>query len=233
VSEPVAEAHDLDAFLDRWSSLHGGVDPRASLLVRSWLTAVHACASPLARRRVPPDVLTLVGLVLALVTVPVAVLGGRWALLVAGLTAVSALLDSLDGAVAVLSGRVTRWGGLLDAVCDRWGDLALALALVLLVLAPGRQVAGDGVTAAVAAGALALPLLLEYVRARAGGLGLQGLDVVTAGERPTRLIVVTMFALAAGVTGDPVWGLVGLGAVAVSALSGSVQLLWQLRRRNR
>jgi CDP-diacylglycerol--glycerol-3-phosphate 3-phosphatidyltransferase len=233
VSEPVTEAHDLDAFLDRWSSLHGGVDPRASLLVRAWLTAVHACASPLARRRVPPDVLTLGGLGLAVVTVPVAVLAGRWALLVAGLTAVSALLDSLDGAVAVLSGRVTRWGGLLDALCDRCGDLVLALALALLVLAPGRQVVGDGLVAVVAAGALVLPLLLEYVRARAGGLGLRGLDVVTAGERPTRLIVVMMFALAAGVTADPVWALAGLGAVAVSALSGSIHLLWQLRRHNR
>ena len=41
------------------------------------------------------------------------------------------LLDNVDGAVAVLTGRATAWGAVLDAVADRVGDLALVGALLL------------------------------------------------------------------------------------------------------
>jgi CDP-diacylglycerol--glycerol-3-phosphate 3-phosphatidyltransferase len=222
---------DVDAFLQRWRELHGGVDPRGTVLVRRWLTAVHACARPLARHRVRPDVLTLVGLALAVVTVPVAALGGRWALLVAGLAFVSAGVDSLDGAVAVLTDRVTAWGALLDAVSDRVADVALALALAALVVAADEPVIDDGWLVALTAAALLVPLVLEYVRARAGGLGLAGLEVVTAGERPSRLIVVVMFALGAGVTNDAMWAWLGLAAIAAISLTGMATLWRALHRR--
>ncbi len=230
---PVVAPDDLSAFLDRWSRLHGGVDPRGSILVRRWLTAVHACASPLARRRVRPDVLTLLGLALALAAVPVALAGGRWAVLVAVLVAASGVLDSLDGAVAVLSDRVSRWGALLDAFCDRIADLAVVLALTVLVLVSPQPVIADAWLVGVAGCALALPLLHEYVRARAGGLGMAGLDVVTAGERPSRLIIATMFALGAGVVDDATWAWFGLAMLAVTTLTGLASLVRGLRRRNR
>lgn len=228
---PAGPPQGVGPFLDRWSTLHAGVDPRASVLVRSWLTAVHACARPLARARVRPDVLTLLGVGLAVATVPVALAGVRWAFVVAALAALSSLVDSLDGAVAVLSGRVTRWGALLDAVCDRCGDVALTLSLVLLVL-PDVDTAGAAPTlvAVTSGAAVLLPLLHEYVRARAGDLGLAGLDVVTVGERPTRLIVVIMFAVGAASTG---WGSVafaGLGVLALLGLVSVLQLLVRLRR---
>ncbi|HET8614715.1 MAG TPA: CDP-alcohol phosphatidyltransferase family protein [Actinomycetales bacterium] len=229
---PLGPGGDVDTFLEHWRQLHGGVDPRGTLLVRRWLTAVHACARPLARRGVRPDALTGAGLVVALVTVPVAALGGRWALVVAALTGASSVLDSLDGAVAVVSDRVTRWGALLDAVCDRIGDVALALALAALIVAPDEHVIGRWWLLVVTGCAVVLPLLHEYVRARAASLRLAGLDVVTAGERPTRLVVVLMFALAAGVTLDASWAWAGLCLVAASALAGTAQLFWRLRRSN-
>lgn len=229
---PEGSVPDVDDFLERWRELHGGVDPRATVLVRRWLTAVHVCARPLAQRRVRPGVLTAVGLAVALATVPVAALGGRWALLVAGLAVVAATVDSLDGAVAVLTDRVTAWGALLDAVCDRIADVALALALAAVVLARREQVVADGWLAALTAAALVLPLLHEYVRARAAGLGLPGLEVVTAGERPSRLIVVVMFALGAGVMDDAMWAWLGLAAIAASSLAG-VATLWRTLHRRR
>jgi CDP-diacylglycerol--glycerol-3-phosphate 3-phosphatidyltransferase len=222
---------DLPAFLDRWRRLHGGVDPRASVLVRRWLTAVHACATPLARGRVRPDVLTLLGLALAVAAVPVALAGGRWAVLVAAVIVASAVLDGLDGAVAVLSDRVSCWGALLDAVCDRCADVAVTLALALLVAVSPRHVAGDRWLVAVTGCALVLPLLHEYVRARAGGVGLAGLEVVTVGERPTRLIVVIMFALAAGIMDDATWAFGGLAVLAAVSLAGLATLLRGLYRR--
>jgi CDP-diacylglycerol--glycerol-3-phosphate 3-phosphatidyltransferase len=129
----------------------------------------------------------------------------------------------------VLTGRVTGWGALLDAVCDRCGDVALVASLALLVHGSGDDVVREAF-AAPAALAVVLPLLLEYVRARAGALRMPGLELVTVGERPTRLILVLMFALATGVTGQRVWALAGLSLVAASALAGLVALLWRLRR---
>lgn len=222
---------DVDAFLERWRELHGGVDPRATVLVRRWLTAVHACARPLARRGVRPDVLTFIGLALALATVPVAALGGRWALLVAALAAVSGGVDSLDGAVAVLTDRVTAWGALLDAVADRVADVALAVALTALVITSDGHVIGEAWLVASTAAAVVVPLLHEYVRARAASLGLRGLDVVTGGERPSRLIMVVMFALGAGAVDDATWAWLGLVALAGSALVGVGTLWGSLRRR--
>jgi CDP-diacylglycerol--glycerol-3-phosphate 3-phosphatidyltransferase len=218
---------DVDSFLEHWRRLHGGVDPRSTLLVRRWLTAVHACARPLARRRVRPDVLTAFALVLALATVPAAVAGGCWPVLVAALTAASAVLDSLDGAVAVLSSRVTLWGALLDAVSDRCADVALTLALALLVSGAEEPVVSAGLLTALAACAIVLPLLHEYVRARAAALSMRGLELVTAAERPSRVIVVMMFALATGVTANEWWAVGGLSLLAASPLTGT---LWLVRR---
>ena len=50
-----------EEYLDRWSTLHGGYDPRTSRIVGPWLTVVHAVATPFARLGVPPDVVTLLG----------------------------------------------------------------------------------------------------------------------------------------------------------------------------
>jgi CDP-diacylglycerol--glycerol-3-phosphate 3-phosphatidyltransferase len=52
-----------DQYLDRWQELHGGYDPRGSRLVGPWLSVIHALARPAARLGVPPDVVTLLGLV--------------------------------------------------------------------------------------------------------------------------------------------------------------------------
>ena len=43
-------------------------------------------------------------------------------MLAALLVGASGLLDNLDGAVAVLSGRTSRWGFVLDSGCDRLAD---------------------------------------------------------------------------------------------------------------
>ena len=128
---------DLDGYLAQWSALHG-LQPHG--LVRTWLTLTYTLAGPLARLRVPPNALTLLGLVTAGLAAPLARAGGRWALLAAVAIVLSGLLDNLDGAVAVLTGRVTAWGSLLDSVTDRLSDLAYVVALLVLAGVTGRHV---------------------------------------------------------------------------------------------
>jgi CDP-diacylglycerol--glycerol-3-phosphate 3-phosphatidyltransferase len=205
---------------ERWSALHGGA--RATGLVGGWLRIVYAVAEPLARRRVPPDLVTALGLILAGLALLPAGAGGRWPLLAALLIALSGLVDGLDGAVAVLSDRVTAWGAVLDAGCDRLADVC-CFATLWRAGAP----AGWCVAAAV------LALVHEQVRATARAHGMTEIGVVTISERPTRLIIAAAFLLAAAVYphAASTWLTVGAVTAAAVALIALTQLTVATRHR--
>lgn len=86
-------------------------------------------AAPFLLLRIPPTAITVFTLVPALVAAGLAMQGNlAWALL-AGV--VAAGLDFVDGTVARLSGRITRFGGYLDSVVDRVVDGLFLLGLGL------------------------------------------------------------------------------------------------------
>ena len=210
---------DRDGYLDGWQRLHGGYDPRGNALVRGWLAGAYVVARPCAAAGMSPDLVTLLGLLVAATAVPAAVAGGWWLLVAAAVVVLAGLLDNVDGAVAVLRDRVTSWGAFLDSVTDRVGDLVLVLALGLAG-APWQVCVMGGV----------LMFLLEYARARAAVAGMTEVGVVTVSERPTRVIVTATILAAAALQGDPwpalgAWAWVGLGVV------GLVQLTVVVRRR--
>jgi archaetidylinositol phosphate synthase len=200
-----------------WSELHGGVT--ASPVVRLWLAGVQRLASgPLAR--VPPDALSVAGVAVAAGALAAAAAGGRWPLLAGALVVAAGGLDGRDGAVALGTGRARPLGAVVDAMCDRAGDLLLVALLAVL----GAPPAG---CAAVAA----LVLLHEYLRARAQAAGMPGAGAVTVAERPTRIAVAAVAALAAGTwpAGAPLtgWGWGGLCLLlwAVLGLIGFAHLV--------
>jgi len=209
-------------YLDRWQVLHGGYDPRSSRLVGPWLGTIYALARPVAGMGVPPDAVTLLGVLVSGIVVGLCALGGRWVVLAAVVVGASGVLDSLDGAVAVLTDRATRWGAVLDSVVDRVSDVLYLVAL-WLVGAPACACVLGGVVV----------LVQEYARARATAVGMDDVGVVTVGERPTRVIVVAMFLLGAGIYASSASRWASLGAyaslgVGVVALG---QLLVVVRRR--
>jgi len=220
------------AYLDTWQTLHGGYDPRGSRIVGPWLTVVYACARPFARIGVSPDAVTLLGLLVSGAVAGLCALGGRWVLLAAFVVGASGLIDSLDGAVAVLTGRATRWGAVLDSVVDRMSDMLYLLALGLV---------GAPAWVCIAAGVVVFTQ--EYARARATAIGMDDVGIVTIGERPTRVIVVAMFLLGAGIytgagevlAGGPSssawWATLGAAASLAVGLVALVQLLAVVRRR--
>jgi CDP-diacylglycerol--glycerol-3-phosphate 3-phosphatidyltransferase len=211
-----------EAYLDRWQTLHGGYDPRGSKLVGPWLSVVYGVARPFARAGIPPDVVTVLGVVVSGLVVWLCWLGGRWVILAAVVVGLSGLLDSIDGAVAVLTDRVTRWGAVLDSVVDRVSDVLYLVAL-WLVGAPAWVCVVAGV----------LLFTQEYARARATAIGMDDVGVVTIGERPTRVIVVAMFLLAAGIYPDVAtsWATAGAAASLTIGLVALAQLLVVVRRR--
>jgi archaetidylinositol phosphate synthase len=214
-THPPADAHPapLSSAGERgWSALHGGLSP--SGLVRLWLHGVQGLAGLGPVSRVPPDALSAAGIVAAGGAVAVAAQGGRWPLAAAALVVLAGVLDGLDGAVALHTGRARPLGAVVDAVADRLGDLLLAATLAVLGAPPAWCVA-----------AAALTLLHEYTRARAGAVGMPGVGAVTVAERPTRLILVAVACLGAGALpgGTPLTGwdwatVCAIGWVAIGAV---------------
>jgi phosphatidylglycerophosphate synthase len=215
-----------DEYAVAWSRLHGGFDPNtASPLVRGWVRLAYRGGSRLGRLGAGPAAVTTAGLLLC-VAVPFAVLLGRGGLVLGGfLVLFAAFADGLDGAVAVVTGTVSRIGYVYDSVADRLGEVAWLTAF-WLAGAPGWLVVTGG----------AASWLHEYVRARATAGGMAEIGAVTVGERPTRVSVAISALVVGGVAGlvHAGWDttVVTIGAVVWLALAviGLGQLITAVRR---
>jgi CDP-diacylglycerol--glycerol-3-phosphate 3-phosphatidyltransferase len=209
-----------------WSALHGGFDPRnASPLVRGWVRLAYRGGSLLGRLGVRPTAVTFAGLVLCLAVPFVSALGPGGLMAGALLVLLAGFADAFDGAVAVVTGRTTRAGFVVDSVADRVGEVAW-LAAFWVAGAPAWLVVAGG----------AVSWLHEYLRARAAAAGMPDIGVVTVGERPTRVSVAISGLLVGGVAGlvHPGWDtvVVRIGAAAwlVLAMIGMGQLIAAVRR---
>jgi phosphatidylglycerophosphate synthase len=199
-----------EEYLAAWAGWHGGTDPAASGLVRGWLSAAYALARPVAG--LPPVVATGLGLLVTGAAVGAAVPGGWWLVLAGVLVGVSGVLDSLDGALAIISGRASRRGFVLDSAVDRLTEAGYAAAL-WVAGAPGWLAAVFG----------ALCWLPDYLRARAGQAGVAETGALSVWERPSR-VALTGFTLGgAGVLAATGWsGTVVTAGAAAGCLLGVV-----------
>jgi CDP-diacylglycerol---glycerol-3-phosphate 3-phosphatidyltransferase len=133
----------------------------------------------LARLRLTPNALTTFGL-LSTLAVAYLISTGDWVL--GGWLLIPVLLvDVLDGALARELGKVTRWGGFYDAVCDRLSDGAV-LAAVAWSSRSEPEILGATLAAMVASG------LVPYTRAKAEAFGFKPAN--GPGERLERSVLV-------------------------------------------
>ncbi len=148
-----------------------------------------ALARWLARSRMHPNVLTIIGL---LVTIYAAVLFAKGQFLAAGLVLIVAgACDILDGALARLTRQVTRFGAFLDSVLDRYSDVIVFLGLIVYF---ARPTAEQSLFYVVLTGiAMIGSLMTSYTRARAECL----IPQCRVGflERPERLGLLIIGAL--------------------------------------
>lgn len=222
---PAGPLPERDGYFARWQALHGGYDPHTgNACLRGWLTLAYRLARPLARRGVLPDALTVWSLWLAVAAFVAAAGGGRGAILAGVLLVLSGLGDALDGGVAALSDRTTRWGYVLDSVVDRVAEVVYLLAVV--------AVGAPAWLAAVCAFGI---FLLEYLRARAAGAGGSEIGAVTVGERANRVIFCAAGLLLAGVFVASAALVATLALVVLTLLTaiGLVQLGVAVRRELR
>lgn len=137
---------------------------------------IHACV----RLRIPPNLLTLVG-VLVNVAAAWALALGRF--VTAGAIMVAAnIFDFIDGKVARELEQETAFGGFWDSVMDRFSDISLFVGLIYLYSELGRT---DYVM--ITALAMMFSVLTSYTRARAESL----VDRCKVGfmERPERIVL--------------------------------------------
>ena len=142
-----------------------------------------------ALAHISPDVLTITGLVLNGVACAFFALAGGPGyvspamLRVGGLVALAgAIFDMLDGRVARLRGRETRFGAYLDSTMDRYSDMLLYLGLMILYARLGETLLMVLVWVA-AFGSF----MTSYARARAESLIPQ--CRVGLMERPERVVL--------------------------------------------
>jgi CDP-diacylglycerol--glycerol-3-phosphate 3-phosphatidyltransferase len=145
--------------------------------------------------RFSPDVLTITGLVLNSVACAFFASSGSKAhpspylLRIGGVvTLVAAIFDMMDGRVARLRGRETKFGAFLDSTMDRYSDMLLYMGLMLLY---ARM---DSTPHMVLVWVCAFgSFMTSYARARAESL----IPKCTVGfmERPERIVALILGAL--------------------------------------
>ena len=152
--------------------------------------------SILAKTKVTPDQVTIIGL-LANCVVAYFIARGSLSFFVMGILMwVAGFFDALDGSVARLTGKVTKFGSFFDSVLDRYSDSVIYLGILVYFLRSG---AADHVILVTVA--MIGSLAVSYVRAKAESLDLE--CEVGLMPRTARIILLG----AAFCIGQAFWGL--------------------------
>ena len=159
---------NLQEFNQSWSKLHG--DAQVTGIVKGWLRISYLIVKPLAKLRITPNFLTLLGLFFGILLYMNAL--SNWAVL---FLLLSLICDGIDGSLAIITGKSSKWGAMLDSVADRVTEVFWGLTFIAIGADQNLVIA-----------ALLVAAIQEYLRARSAGLGLTDVGVVTISERPVR-----------------------------------------------
>lgn len=146
---------------------------------------------PVARSRVTPNMLTIVGLLLNLLTA--VVIGGGYLFAAGVLLLFAGIFDMADGALARVKDAASQFGDFLDATLDRLAEASVGLGLVwhAMALHDNLQV---GLVYAFVLGSV----MISYARARAEVLNLDCEVGVLA--RPERIVILAVGLILAQAT---------------------------------
>ena len=192
---------------------------------RAFFTAVFTpLARFLLRLGVSPDAVTLVGTVGVVAGALVFFPRGQ---LLAGVLVVTAFVfsDLLDGTMARMSGRSSRWGAFLDSTLDRFGDAAVFGGLVMYYVGPG----GSERLAALALYCLVMGSVTSYARARAESLGMEA--KVGIAERADRLVAILAATGLSAIFDVPVLIPITLSVLAVASTVTVIQRILTVRNQ--
>jgi len=145
--------------------------------------------APLGKLGITPNMITVLGVIVSAMAAWAIVTysGDSGNLTTAGtLLLLSGFLDAIDGTLARATGKVTRFGGFFDSVCDRYSD-AIVLASVIF---SGLCDPFWGFAALIGS------MMVSYSRSRAEAAGVKMAGVGLA-ERAERMIFLALAIYAA------------------------------------
>lgn len=153
------------------------------------MSIINAMVRGLASLGIPPNILTAIGVT---INIGCGVLFGLGEFFWAGIVLIVAnLFDMLDGNVARLTGRVTRYGSFLDSSLDRLSDMVAFFGIMMFYAGNSPQhsllnvfLAGLGMIASV---------MVSYTTARSEALGVKA--NVGFLQRPERIVLLIIGAL--------------------------------------
>lgn len=150
---------------------------------------INAMVRSLASAGISPNILTTIGVT---INVGCALLFGFGEFFWAGVVLIVAnLFDMLDGNVARLSGRVTKFGSFLDSSLDRLSDMVAFLGIIMFY---ARNVPQHSLLNVFLAGlGLIASVMVSYTTARSEGLGVKA--NVGFLQRPERMVLLIIGAL--------------------------------------
>ena len=153
-------------------------------LARKWMRwLLEPLARLINRTGISPNLLTVMGFVF---TGGVAYVLATGHLQIGGvLLVVAGTFDALDGALARLAGRKSRFGAFLDSTMDRFSEAVVYLGLLVHYTQHGGRQESFLIYAAIVGS-----LMVSYARARAEGLGIEcKTGILTRFERAAVLVI--------------------------------------------
>jgi CDP-diacylglycerol--glycerol-3-phosphate 3-phosphatidyltransferase len=151
--------------------------------------ALNGIVRQLARLNPNPNLLSVIGLG---INVFAALLYGYGQFFYAGLVMIAAnIFDMLDGRVARLTGRVTRFGAFLDSSLDRLSDMLVFLGIIIFYARDNQN--HSTLYAALTGAALIGSVMVSYTSARAESL-IPKCDVGFL-RRPERVVLLVLGSL--------------------------------------
>lgn len=190
-----------------------------STLVGDWVRVkLRQVGLVVARTHLSPNAFTVLGLALNIL---VAVVIGTGNLMLGGVLALLAgAFDMVDGAVARVTNRISRFGGFLDSTLDRYSEAVLYFGLLVYVLRSGESQTAVLLIYATVVGSL----MVSYARARAEAAGLTAQVGLFA--RPERVILLAIFLIVQ----RPLWALWPLAVLTNLTTAQRILHVWQTTR---
>lgn len=156
---------------------------------------------------VTPNTVTLTGFLLNIVAAIVFIKGaeegvrgdlsyvgwGGFTILFAG------LFDMMDGQVARVGNMASKYGAFYDSVLDRYSELVMFLGICYYLVSHHYFL-----SSLFAFIALMGSMMVSYTRARAEGLGIECKDGLM--QRPERILIIGLSAIACGITASIIGG---------------------------
>lgn len=189
-----------------------------------WTKLVSPVARLLIRLGVSPDAVTVVG---TLGVCAGALVFFPQGMLLTGVLVITAFVfsDIVDGHMARLTQRTSKFGAFLDSTMDRVGDGAIFGGLALYFAGPGDSM----LYLVLALVCLVMGGVTSYARARAESLGFTA--KVGIAERADRLVAILVMTGLGAIFDLPVLMYVALWVLAIASTITVGQRVWAVRRQ--